>query len=456
MNSAPEAVLTAQTISHRGTLRLAVPVMLANLSTPLIGVVDTAVVGQLADPALIGAVAVGALIFTTLFWAFGFLRMGTAGLSAQAVGAGLHDELVAILARALLLGLAIGVALIVLQWPLKLIALHLLEAGVDVEQYAAEYFDIRIFSAPAALMNYALLGWFIGQGRTATALLIQLGLNLTNIALDAWFVMGLDMGIAGVATGTVIAEYGAAVLGLALAHRRLGANRSNITWQNISRRKELRRLFAVHRDIMIRSLALIMVFAWFTADGARHGNITLAANAVLMHLVSIGAYFLDGLAHAAEAMAGYAFGAKDRSLFRRAVSISSLWAVACAAVLSLIFAIAGGDFIALLTVDTALQSFAGEYLWWAALAPLAGVWSFQLNGIFIGATATRDMRQAMLGLLLIFLAAWWGLRGYGNHGLWAALYIHYLARAVTLGWRFPALIKSFKGERGGASKSAQR
>ncbi len=416
--------------------------MLSNVSTPLIGVVDTAVVGRIPDPAYIGAVAVGALVFTFVFWAFGFLRMGTTGMTAQALGAGDADELVAGLGRALLIALAVGFGLIALQWPIREAAFGLLEGSPQVESLARDYFNIRIWSAPAALANYALLGWFIGLGRTGIGLALQLVLNLTNIALDALFVLGFGWDVRGVALGTLLAEIIAAVLGLLIAVRHVRRGSGRLSWQRLLVAQKLRRTFAVNGDIMVRSLALIFVFVWFMAQGARQGDVVLAANAVLMHFIGVGAYFLDGLAFAAEALVGRAVGAAHRAGLAAAARITTLWALGVAALVSLVLALFGTVFIDLLTVDATARATARTYLPWAAAAPLLGVWAFQLDGIFIGATRTAAMRNAMVVSTGIFLAGWWLLLPWGNHGLWAALYVHYLARIGTLAYCYPALVRS--------------
>lgn len=429
-------------LTHRRVLAIALPVMLSNLSTPLVGAVDTAVVGQIADPAYIGAVALGSLVFTFVFWAFGFLRMGTTGMTAQALGAGNTDELVAGLGRALLVALAAGLLLVLLQWPIREVAFALLDGSPRVESLARSYFDIRIWAAPATLANFALLGWFIGLGRTDIALVLQLVLNLVNMALDLLFVLGLGWDVRGVALGTLIAEFVAAATGLVLAARHIHRIGGRWSLRRLLLPEPLRRTLGVNGDIMVRSLALIFVFVWFMAQGARHGDVQLAANAVLMQFITASAYFLDGLAFAAEALVGSAVGAGRRDALRRAAAMTTLWAVGIAALASLALSAAGPVLVDLLSVDAGVRATARTYLPWAAGAPLLGVAAFQLDGIFIGATRTTDMRRAMLLSLAIFMLAWWALQPWGNHGLWAALYVHYLARAASLGWYYPGLLRS--------------
>jgi len=447
MNTAPESAAPDEAskqsaITHRSILAIAIPIMISNLSTPLLGVVDTGVIGQIPDASLIGAVALGALVFTFVFWAFGFLRMGTTGLTAQAFGSNDAHEIRACLGRALLIAFVIGVCLIAVQWPIREVAFWLLEGTERVESLAQSYFNIRIWAAPATLANYALLGWFIGLGRARIALLLQLVLNISNMLLDAWFVLGMDMGVRGVASGTVIAEYLATAVGLVIAaqHLRLFGGR----WETarLFEPHRIARTMAVNRDIMIRSLSLIFAFAWFIAQGAKFGEIVLAANAVLMHFVSMSAYFLDGFAFAAEAFVGRAVGAASRAGLSRASRMTTWWAASIALLVTLFLVTLGTTVIDILTVESGVRAVAREYLPWAALAPLIGVWCFQLDGIFIGAPRTADMRNAMLVSLLIFLAAWYLLRPFGNHGLWAALYVHYAARAITLLYFFPGLRRS--------------
>jgi len=430
------------TLTHRSVLSIAAPVMLSNVSTPLIGVVDTGVVGQLPDPAYIGAVAIGSLIFTFVFWAFGFLRMGTTGLTAQALGAEDRGEIAASLGRALMIAAVVGCALIVLQWPIRETAFALLSGSTRIEVLALSYFDIRIWAAPATLANYALLGWLIGLGRTDIGLVLQLVLNLTNMALDALFVLGFGWDVRGVALGTLGAEYVAAAIGLAIALRHLRTMNARVDAGRLLERARLRRTLMVNSDIMLRSLALISVFVWFMAQSVKQGEVILAANAVLMHFTSVAAYFLDGLAFAAEALVGRAIGARHRAGLLIAVRLTTLWAAGVAAVIVLVIALCGGSLVDLLTVDASTRSAARTYLPWTAAAPLLGVWAFQLDGIFIGATRTAPMRNAMLITLAIFLIAWWLLTPFGNHGLWGALYVQYLARIGTLLAYFPGLLRS--------------
>lgn len=429
-------------LTHKAVLAIAVPIMISNVSTPLIGIVNTAIVGRFPSPVYIGAVAVGALIFTFAFWGFGFLRMGTTGLTAQAFGASDNNELAAGLARALLIAAAAGLGLIVLQWPIRECAFALVGASPEVERLSRGYFNVRIWSGPATLANYALLGWFIGLGRTNIGLVLQLVLNLTNMVLDAAFVLGFGWGVPGVALGTVFAEYFAAAVGIAIAVKHVRRFGGHWSVQRILSPEKLKRAFVVNSDIMIRSLALIAAFGWFLAQGARQGNATLAGNSVLMQFIEVCAFFLDGFAFAAEALVGRAVGAAQRVGLTTAARMTTIWAAAIAVLLTLVLFLCGQFFIDSLTVDISARTAARSFLPWAAAVPLLGVWAFQLDGIFIGATRTAEMRNAMLVSLAIFLVAWWLLAPFGNTGLWAAFYVHYLARTGSLLYYYPGLVRS--------------
>jgi MATE family multidrug resistance protein len=427
-------------LTYGRVLSVSLPIVLSNVTTPLLGVTNTAVIGRLGEAHLIGAVAIGVVLFSLMFWAFGFLRMGTTGLTAQADGAGDVREVGAILARALLIACAAGAALIILQKPAEWLAFSLIEASAAVEAEAKVYFAIRIWSAPFTLANYALLGWFIGLGRTRIALLTQLGLNGVNIVLNVAFVSGLGWGVPGVAFGTLIAEALAAALSLWLAWRMLHERGAALPWGLALDKVGLRRMIAVNADLMVRTLCLLFAMTFFTAQAARGGDVTLAANEVLLQFLSVSAFLLDGFAFAAEVFTGRAIGAGQRRRFREAVRLSSTCAVIIAALVSLVYALAGGAIIDALTTNADVREAARLYLPWAVAAPIAGVACFQLDGIFIGATRTREMRNMMLISLGVFLAAWAMLTPVlGNHGLWAALMMFSLTRGITLGLRFPAL-----------------
>ena len=433
-------VAPSPAITHRSVLAIAVPIMLSNVTEPLIGVVNTAVIGQLPQAYYIGAITVGAMIFNFIFWGFGFLRLGTGGLSAQATGAGDRAELVAVLVRALIIAAACGIVIIASSPLIAELTFKLVGGSAEVERHAAVYFYIRVFSAPFALTNFCLLGWFIGQGRAKTGFVIQLFLNLTNMALSVFFVMGLRMTSDGVALAALIAEVGAALLGLLLAWRHLQRLNAAIDWQRLKDKAKLWRTLAINRDIMIRTVCLVFAFAWFTARGARAGDIVLAANTVLMHFFDVAAFLIDGFAFASEALVGQAVGARNRQRFRDAVRLTSIWAGVIGAAASLVIWIGGPWFIDFMTVNPEVRETARHYLFWAALSPLVGTVCFQFDGIYTGATATAEMRNMMILSLAIYLLAWWWLEPhYGNHGLWAAMIVFFAARGVTFWLRMPAL-----------------
>ena len=423
---------------NRRVWQLTVPIMFANLSVPLLGAVDTAVMGHLPEAYYLGAVAVGATIVHFIFWGFGFLRMGTAGLAAQAYGAKNGLEIRVVLARAGLLGVGLSAALLLLQWPIAQIGLTLFEASDQVEGPAETYFFIRIWSAPAVLMNYAIVGWFIGVQNTRAVMILQVFMNGLNIILDLWFVLGLEWDVAGVAAATVIAEFSALALGVLMVRREL--RRIPGSWQGMNLRDadKIRQLVAVNRDIFIRTACLMFAFAFFTARGAKLGDNTLAANAVLIQFQQFLSFGLDGFAHAAEALVGGAVGARDRRTLRLAVKICGLWAAVIAAAYTLVYAAGGPVIIGWLTDLEAVRALAGEFLIWVIISPIISVWSFTLDGVFIGATRTAEMRNGMIISLAIYLAAVFALQPVlGNHGLWLAFTIFMAARAVTLAIVYP-------------------
>jgi multidrug resistance protein, MATE family len=427
-------------VSHRRVLAIAGPIMLANVSQPLLGIVDTAVIGRLPEPHYIGAVAIGSLIFSFLYWGFGFLRMGTGGLAAQAYGAAEPAELAAVLARAILIAAAIGAALVALAPLIAAIAFNAIQASDAVEREASIYFSIRIWSAPFTLMTYALVGWFVGIGKTRAALVMALFLNGVNMGLDALFVLWLGMTADGIALGTLIAEVSAALLGLVLVAVELRRVQARWDAARIFDAARLKRMVSVNFDIMVRSLLLILAFSWFTGQGARMGDVTLAANAVLMHFFTFSSFLIDGFAHAAEALVGQSVGARARAMYRQAVRLSSLWAGALSLALASAIVLVGPAMIDVLSVSPEVRATARQYLPWVAVSPLLGVACFQLDGIFTGATQTRDMRNMMILSFAAFIAAWWLLTPlWGNHGLWLSLDLFFLVRTITLIARLPAL-----------------
>ena len=427
-------------LTHRRILRIALPIVAANVTVPLLGLVDTAVVGQLGQAAPIGAVGMGAVILSSVYWIFGFLRMGTTGLTAQAHGAGDPEEAGAILKRGLLVAGAAGLVLIALQVPLFWAAFAIAPGSAQVESLTQGYLSIRIWGAPGIIATYALTGWLIALERTGAVLVLQLVMNGLNIVLDLVFVMGLGWGVEGVAGATLIAEWSGAALGLWLCRDALVR-----TGARIFDAVRLRRMASVNGDILIRSLLLQAIFVSFMFVGASQGDVTLAANQVLLQFLMLMAFLLDGFAFAAETLVGQTIGARRASELRRAVRMAFQWSVAGAVLMTAFFLLAGGWVIDLLTTAPEVRAAARVFLLWSALSPLIGLPSFMLDGIFIGATWTRAMRNAMILSVAGYALALWLMLPYGNHGLWAALYILYLLRAITLGVIYPRIPRSIEG-----------
>src|SRR4051812_45374511 len=417
--------------------------MVANLTTPLIGIVSTIAIGRLSDATLLGGVAMASVIFDCLFWLFGFLRMSTLAFTAQALGAGEREELGALLARGFIVAALIGGCLIALQIPLSAALFGVIGGSDAVTGAARVYFGIRIWSAPLALANYVVLGWLIGQARAKLALGVQIAINLINAAATLVLVLALNAGIAGAATAAVIAETAGLLLGVLIA-RRLLRGQPAIPRAALFERAKLMRMLSVNRDIMIRTGALIAAFLFFNAQGARAGDVTLAANAVLNNFLMISGFFLDGLANAAEQLCGRAYGARDKDAFAGAVKLIVIWGFGFALAVAACFLLFGPALIDIITASADVRRIARDYLPFVIFTPLLGVFAFAFDGIYIGATWARDMRNLMMLSLLIFLTAWFALRSFGNAGLWGALLVHYAARGGLEALRYPALLrKSF-------------
>lgn len=439
MADAAHPFATPARITHTRVLKVAIPIVLANATVPILGAVDTAVVGQMGLAAPIGAVGLGAIILTSLYWVFGFLRMGTTGLTAQAQGAGQTGEVAALLTRALLIGLVAGLGAILVQVPLFWGAFQLAPASAEVEGLARDYMQIRVFSAPAAIAIYGVTGWLIALERTRDVLVIQFWMNGANIVLDLWFVLGLGWGVEGVALATFIAEWTGLALGLWMC-RAAFAVPAWRDWGRVFDRVVLTRMMVVNTDILIRSLLLQAIFLSFQFLGAGQGDVVLAANQVLLQFLHITAYALDGFAFAAEALVGQALGARNRDALRRSAVLASLWGAFSVIGMALAFWLFGGMIVDLMAKSVPVQEVARVYLPWMVLAPLLGLAPWMLDGIFIGATRTKDMRNMMavsFGVYVVAVALL--LPSMGNHGLWLALLISFVARGITLGLRYPAL-----------------
>jgi MATE family multidrug resistance protein len=416
---------------YRRVLLLAVPLILSNLTQPLLATVDTALSGHLPGAAALGGVALGGVFFDSIYWSFGFLRMSTTGLVAQAHGAGEEERLRLHFLRSLLLAGCIGVLVLILQAPLIALAMRLLGASPEVAANASLYCHLRIWSAPAALANFAILGYLLGRQRARMALILQAAINVVNVSVALLLVLRLHWGVAGIATGTAVAEWAGCLLGLAVVWRQVAAP---VNWHELIDGPKVRKLFALNRDILLRTLSLVAAYAWFARAGAHEGDAILAANAVLMNLHYIAAYGLDGFANATEALVGESIGAQRIDDYRAVLRASWTWAVAVAALASLTYLVAGAWLVPLFTNVEAVRELALRFLPWAMALPIVSVASFQLDGIFIGATRGRELRNAMIISFLIFLIAAISLQHwFGNNGLWCAFCAFMAARAITLG-----------------------
>ena len=419
-------------VNNRMVLAIAVPMTLAFPTTPLLGLVDTAVVGRLGDAALLGGLAIAAILFDLVFTTFNFLRTATTGLVAQAMGRDDPTEEQAVFWRSLMISAVAGV-IIIAATPLLLAAgLTFMGARGEIAAAASTYLMIRALSAPAALANYAILGYVLGRGMGGTGLLLQTVINGTNIVLSILLGLWLGYGLEGVAWATVIAEITGCAAGLLVIHRNFDRAHAP-AWKQIIDRASILRLMSLNGDIMIRSFALITAFAWFTRLGTGFGETTLAANAILMNFFMVAGYYLDGFATAAEQLAGRAIGARYRPAFDKAVRLTVFWGFALAGFTTGFFLVFGDAVIGLMTTLESVRLEAGSYLFWAALTAVAGVLAFEMDGVFVGATWSRDMRNMMLLSLALFIVLSVGLtRIWGNEGLWISLNIFLAARGLTL------------------------
>lgn len=428
---------TPPPLTHGRIWRIAGPIVLSNATVPLIGAVDTGVVGQMGEAAPIGAVGLGAVILATLYWVFGFLRMGTSGLAAQAHGAGDAAERSAILVRALIIAGLAGAVLIAAQGGLIWAAIQLAPASTEVEALARSYLAIRIWGAPATIALYAVMGWLLAVERSRGMLVVQVWITGLNLMLDLWFVLGLGWGVAGVAAASLVAEWTGLGLGLWLCRPAFGPVLAAAR-ARLADRVALRRMLAVNGDILVRSVLLQLCFTTFLFLGAGFGDVTLAANQVLLQFLSITAYALDGFAFAAETLVGQAVGARRVADVRRATRLALLWGFIGAGLLALVFAVAGGPIIDLMATAPEVRAEARAFLWWLVAAPVIGTAAWTWDGVFIGATLTRTMREVMLVCALIYLGALAVLvPAMGNHGLWAALMVLNGVRSVLMARRYP-------------------
>ena len=429
-------------ITNKRVLTIAIPIVLSNITVPILGAVDTAVVGQLGKAAPVAAVGVGAIIITSFYWLFGFLRMGTTGLVAQAVGSKDESEVRAYLLRALILGLLAGLFIFLLRTPLMELGLWISPASSDVEELAQKYISIRVWSAPAAIGLYGIVGWLIALERTKSVLFLQFFMNGVNVLLDIWFVLVLNWGVQGVAIATVIAEVSALILGLLICYDRF-KDKSWPTLRIVFSIARLKKMLSINLDILLRSIILEVIFVSFLLYGGKFGDVKLAANQVLLQFLHIAAHGLDGFALAAETLVGQAFGKKDRSILRKSIIVSSKLAFLLSCIMAISFLLFGSSLIDLMTTAENVRLEAKSYIIFITLVPILGVSAYMLDGIFIGATKTKDMRNMMFITLIFYVIAVLLLVPYfQNTGLWSALLISFIVRGATLAFRYPSLEKS--------------
>ncbi len=417
---------------HRDVWRIALPMILSNITVPLLGMVDTGVTGHLDSEIYLAAVAIGATVFSVLYTGVNFLRMGTTGIAAQSYGAGDYTGLRTSLGQALVVALAIGTALILVHRPLGNIAVDLVGSEATINAVALDYFNVRIWSAPGTLANYVLIGWLLGAQNARVPFLVFLTINVVNIVLDLVLVVGLGMKVEGVALASVVAEYTGVVVGASFIPATLRGHPGEWRLAALRRLSEYGAFFSVNANLFMRTLMLTSTLAFVTAQGARMGGTILAANALLMNLQNLTSFALDGIAHAAEALVGKAVGARRRDAVEVAVGLTLRWSLGFAIALALAYAAFGPFLVRLLTDLEDVRATAMTYLPWLVASPLVSVWSFLYDGVFVGATRAKEMRNIMLTSMLLFLAAWYLLLPFGNDGLWAAFLAFMAGRGVGM------------------------
>ena len=416
---------------NRRILHLAIPSIVSNITVPLLGLVDVTIVGHLGATAYIGAIAVGGLLFNILYWNFGFLRMGTSGLTSQAYGRKDKEAEIRVLVQAVSVGLFSALAMLILQYPIERLAFRLLDTSAEVEQYAVTYFRICIWGAPAVLAQYSFTGWFIGMQNSRYPMYIAIVMNVINIVCSSCFVFLFKMKVEGVALGTVVAQYSGVMMALGFWYYNYKELRGRITFKGSLQLIAMRRFFAVNRDIFLRTLCLIGVTTFFTSTGARQGDVILAVNTLLMQLFTLFSYIMDGFAYAGEALSGRYVGACNLVQLKRAVKALFCWGVVSSLVFTLLYGIGGENFLGLLTNDTVVIETAGRYFYWVLAIPLAGFAAFLWDGILIGATATRFMLWAMLVASGSFFVIYYCFSGAtNNHTLWLAFLVYLALRGI--------------------------
>jgi len=437
---------------HKQLLWLALPIMLSNITVPLLGLVDTAVMGHLPQAYFLGGSTIGAMTVTAITWLCSFLRMSTTGLSAQAYGLNNINQNLLVLFRGIFVAFIIGFSFVVLQNPFINLALNLAGGSEQVQFYARQYSEIRIWGLPAALTNLVILGWLLGNHKTKAVMWLLIVTNLVNVFLDLLFVFGFNWQVQGVASATVIAEYSGVTLGLfiILAHYKLAIkqlfNKSQLLLSSLFERNSLLSYFKLNRDILIRTLCLELCFIFITFQGAKLGDEVVAANAILMNFLLLISFGLDGVANAAEAMVGKAYGEKNSEKLQLVVKVALFWTVIFALCYSLLFLLAGEYLVTLISDIEAVNDFAKDYLIWMILLPVVACWCFLFDGVYIGLMKAKAMRNSMIiATFAGFFPLWFLLQGYGNHSLWAALLFFMLLRGIALAWHYKfRVIKSFR------------
>lgn len=427
---------------NKKILNLAVPNVISNLSVPLLGVVDTALVGHLDEVYYLGALAVGGMIFNFLFWGFGFLRMGTTGLTAQEYGSRNRQGIMMMLARVQLVALVIGILILLLKEPIAALSFWVIESGPEVELYTLVYYDIRIYTAPAVLALYGLNGWFLGMQNAKYPMIVTIVLNLLNIVLNVWFIYGLDMHVDGVAYGTLISTYLALALAVGLFLFRYRRYFTHFVKDELMNAAEIRQFFSVNRDIFIRTLCLIFTFSFFTAKSAEQGDLILAANTILLQLWMVASYGIDGFAYAAESMVGRFKGAGDKPLLKKAVYYNLAWGLSIGVVGSVVYGLFDEQILNIFTDKQDVIDLALSVVFWTVLAPFVSSICYILDGVFIGATATVPMRNTMLiSTFLFFLPVYYiGTMLFGVHGLWLAMVLFMAVRGGALALYLPKAV----------------
>lgn len=418
-------------IRDRQILQIALPSIVSNITVPLLGMIDVAIVGHMGSPVYIGAVAVGSMIFNLVYWLFGFLRMGSSGMTSQALGRRDFREVTRILVRSMVIALGIALLLIVLQIPMKWLMFWLISPTPDVVPFATTYYYMVIWGAPAMMGLYGLLGWFIGMQNTRIPMFISIMQNVVNILASLTLVYGFGMKIEGVALGTVIAQYAGFIVALGFLSYHYGRLRKYLVWQGTFVREAMGRFFHVNRDIFLRTLCLVAVNLYFTSAGARSGAVILSVNTVMMQLYLFFSYFMDGFAYAGEALGGRTYGAHNRAAFRETLRHLAFWAVGVTLLYTLVYLLGGRWIVGLLTDEPQVILTADDYLFWAWLVPAAGAAAFIWDGIFIGITATRGMLVSSFVSSLVFFAVYMlTVSALGNHGLWLAMIVYLASRGV--------------------------